>query len=125
MTAINAGLSPDTARITVTPTFSHGGHDCVGPAEEFIIVVNPTAHVLDPPDQLVCNEEATDAVLFGTNNTGGTVTYAWENDNPAIGLAGSGTGDIASFIATNATNFPDTARITVTPTGPNPVAAGV
>src|SRR5690606_29863005 len=41
--------------------------------------------------------------------------YDWTNDNPAIGLSASGAGDIASFIATNTTNAPITAIVTVTP----------
>lgn|GEM_PF-3437313 len=39
-----------------------------------------------------------------------TTTYTWTNNNPAIGLAASGTGDIPAFTATNA----GTATITVT-----------
>ena len=115
-TATNIGLSPITATITVTPTFTNGGKSCVGPSEQFTITVNPTAHVFDPLDQIVCNGESTAEVVFGTNNTGGTVTYAWENDNPSIGLDAIGTGTIPSFIATNLNYETDTARITVNPT---------
>ncbi|TDW52758.1 putative secreted protein (Por secretion system target) [Flavobacterium sp. 270] len=43
------------------------------------------------------------------------VTYSWTNNNTLIGLAASGTGNILSFIATNTTNTPITATITVTP----------
>ena len=115
-TATNLTFGPDTARVTVTPTFSHGGKNCTGPSEEFLIIVNPTANVIDPPDQVVCNGESTGEVVFGTSNTVGTVTYDWVNDNPSIGLGATGTGTIPSFIATNLTFGPDTARITVTPT---------
>ena len=38
---------------------------------------------------------------------------------PSIGLAASGTGNIASFTATNATNAPVIATITVTPSYTN------
>ena len=50
------------------------------------------------------------------NPTPGTASVTWTNNNTAIGLAASGTGDIASFAATNTTNAPITAQIIVTPT---------
>ena len=46
-----------------------------------------------------------------------TCTYNWTNSNPAIGLAASGSGDIASFTATNTTGSPITATIIATPSG--------
>ncbi|MBK9398510.1 MAG: hypothetical protein IPN55_15220 [Saprospiraceae bacterium] len=44
----------------------------------------------------------------------GTV-FNWTNNTPSIGLPASGSGDIASFTATNATNDPVVATVTVTP----------
>ena len=52
--------------------------------------MNPTAEMNDPEDMVVCNAEVTDAVEFTTDNTGGTTTYTWTNDTPAIGLAATG-----------------------------------
>jgi hypothetical protein len=75
--------------------------------------------VNDPSDQVVCNGNPTAAVTFGTNRTGGATTYAWTNNNTSIGLAASGTGNIASFTATNAGTAPVIATITVTPTFTN------
>jgi gliding motility-associated-like protein len=49
-----------------------------------------------------------------------TCLYNWVNSNPAIGLAASGTGDIAAFTATNTTGSTISATITATPTGPSP-----
>ena len=43
------------------------------------------------------------------------ITYSWTNSNTSIGLAASGTGNIPSFVATNSSNLPVTATITVTP----------
>jgi gliding motility-associated-like protein len=60
--------------------------------------------------QAVVNGANTAAVTFGSG-----CTYNWTNSNPAIGLAASGTGDIASFKAINNTNSPITAIITATP----------
>jgi hypothetical protein len=54
-------------------------------------------------------------VTFSSSTTGGTITYSWTNNNTAIGLAASGTGNIASFVARNTTADPIVATITVTP----------
>jgi YVTN family beta-propeller protein len=67
--------------------------------------VNPIAN------QTVCDNTATTAIHFSGTGT----SYSWTNSNPVIGLAASGTGDIASFIASNTGNIPVTATITVTP----------
>jgi len=42
-------------------------------------------------------------------------TYSWTNDNPSIGLAASGTGNLPAFTAVNNGTIPVTANITVTP----------
>ena len=100
-TATNAGTAPVVATIVVTPHFENGTVTCDGPAKTFTITVNPVAEVDQPASQVVCNNSAT-AVAFTTPNTGGTVTYTWTNDQPTIGLAANGTGDISSFTAINA-----------------------
>ena len=76
-------------------------------------MVNPTPDVTGYGNQTVCNNTATAEVDFGSSTTG--TTYSWTNSDPTIGLAASGTGDIASFTATNATSAINTATITVTP----------
>ncbi|HFS67919.1 MAG TPA: T9SS type B sorting domain-containing protein, partial [Flavobacteriia bacterium] len=76
--------------------------------------VNPTPVMATVTDQIVCNTDATTAVVFSSSVIG--TTFNWTNDTPSIGLAASGTGDIASFIATNTTSTAVTATITVTPT---------
>ncbi len=114
-TATNAGTAPVVATITVTPHFENGSVTCDGPPQTFTITVNPTAEVDQPADQVVCNGAAVAVVNFTTTNTGGTVTYTWTNDQPSIGLAAAGSGDIASFTATNAGTAPVVATITVTP----------
>jgi hypothetical protein len=115
-TAINAGNVPVTATITVTPVFTNGGISCPGATSTFTITVNPTANVNQPADQVLCNGSGTAAVNFV--GTVAATTYSWTNSNPAIGLAASGTGNIASFTATNGTAAPITAIITVTPSSP-------
>ena len=118
-TAINTGTSPVVATIVATPTFTNGGVGCTGPTKTFTITVNPTGQVNQPASEVLCNGSSTTAVTFGTGNTGGTTTYAWTNDTPGIGLAASGTGNIASFAAVNTGTSPLVASIVVTPTFTN------
>ncbi|HEX8020923.1 MBG domain-containing protein [Mucilaginibacter sp.] len=64
--------------------------------------------------QTVANGQGTAAITFPS----GSCTYNWVNDNPSIGLAASGTGNIASFTAVNTGSTPVTATITATPANP-------
>ena len=109
-TGTNTSNDPITANITVTPV----ANGCEGTPQNFNITVNPTATVNKPGDQTVCNEETVSAINFSGSSVSGT-TYKWTNDNPSIGLAASGTGNISSFTGTNTSNDPITANITVTP----------
>ena len=67
--------------------------------------VNPVAN------QFLCNNTATTAINF----TGTATTFNWVNNTASIGLAASGTGNIASFTALNTSAVAVTATITVTP----------
>ena len=109
-TAVNNTLSNVTATITVTPT----ANGCTGPSKTFTIIVHPTPDVLQPSDQTVCNNGNTATIVFTGNVTG--TTYNWTNNNPSIGLATAGTGNINSFVAVNNSSTTIAAIITVTPT---------
>jgi hypothetical protein len=107
--ALNSGSTPQTATITVTPV----ANGCSGTPVSFTITVNPIPTVNPIANQTVCAGTATTAVTFGGNNAG--TTYNWTNSNTAIGLAASGSGNIASFTATNAGAAPISGNIVVTP----------
>jgi hypothetical protein len=81
------------------------------------VIVNPIPTVNQPANQVVCNRSNTTAVAY-TGAVAGTV-YSWTNNTPSIGLAASGTGDIAAFAAVNTTQTPVVATITVTPSFTN------
>jgi hypothetical protein len=114
-TTTNAGSSPVTATIIVTPNFNNGSIDCSGPTKTFTITVNPTAQVNQPISQVVCNGSLTSSVILGTANSGGTTTYSWTNNTASIGLAASGNGNIPAFTAVNVGTTPIIATIIVTP----------
>ncbi|MEI7423817.1 MAG: YDG domain-containing protein, partial [Prolixibacteraceae bacterium] len=115
-TAVNAGTAPVVATITVTPTYTSGGLSAVGSAKTFAITVNPTPQVIQPVNQVICNGSVAATVSFATANTGGTTTYTWSNSNTSIGLAASGTGNIAAFTAVNAGSAPVSTTLSVIPT---------
>ena len=113
--ATNAGLIPSVATIQVTPTYTNGGVSCVGSTLTFTITVNPSADVVLPADLTFCTAASTTSVNFTSANNSGATTYEWNNNNPSIGLAASGIGNITSFIAVNTGNVPVVASIAVTP----------
>jgi len=109
-TAINTGSTMVTANITVTPTAA----GCPGTPKSFTIRVNPTPNVVRPADQTLCNNAVTNAVGFSSSVTG--TIFVWTNNNPSIGLAATGNGNIPAFRAVNTGTVPVTATITVTAT---------
>lgn len=84
-------------------------------AEPYTLTVYPSGQVNQPTDVTFCNGESVNPIAFTTTNTGGIIAYDWTNSNTAIGLAASGTGSLSGFTATNTSNFPITATITITP----------
>lgn len=115
-TAQNTTLTPITSTITVTPINNSGITNCQGTPVNFTITVLPSAQVNNLPAFTTCKNTNTPVFSFSTNNTLGTTSYEWSNNNPSIGLASGGTGFIPSFVTTNTTNAPLVAIINVTPT---------
>ncbi len=100
----------DTSIVSIMPT----ANSCTGLPVQFSIVVNPTPNVFAISSQTKCNGALVDTINFGGIVPG--TTYSWVNDSPSVGLAATGNGYIAAFTATNTSNYPDSAIITVTPT---------
>ena len=108
---INTSTTTQTVVYTVTPISSIGA--CIGAPQTVSVIVNPTPNVVDPPDQVVCVDLSTAAIVF-TGSVAGTI-YTWTNSNPSIGLTVSGVGNIAAFMALNPGFTPVVATVTVTP----------
>ena len=89
----DAGVGTHTIVYTAS-----AGVNCLKTASTQIIV-NANPSVNDPADQTVCNNASTSAINFSGSVAG--ATYNWTNDNTTIGLAASGSGNIASFTALN------------------------
>ncbi len=109
-TVFNPSVNPITTTsywVTVTdPTF------CIG-TDTVNITVNPVPSITAPANGTYCDGVNVPASSYAGTPAGGTFT--WTNSDPTIGLAASGTGNTPTFTATNTTNSPITATITVTP----------
>lgn len=108
-TATNSSLVPVTATITVVPSAT----GCTGNPQSFTISVKPTPSVVQPANQVLCNNAMTNPVVF-TGNVAGTV-FTWTNSNPSIGLPAIGNNSIPAFRAVNTGSNPVTATITIVP----------
>jgi hypothetical protein len=98
-TLVNTGTSPGVVTYIVTPHFG----TCAGTPISIPVTVNPLGQVDQEDDQVICQGETTQAVVFSTINTVGTTTYAWQIDKN-IGLTSlSGTGNFPAFTAVNTT----------------------
>ncbi|MFM8485435.1 MAG: hypothetical protein ACKOCH_03785, partial [Bacteroidota bacterium] len=82
---------------------------CSGASVSFTITINPAPTVTDPANQTVCGGTPVQVTFSGTGNP----VFDWTNNNTAIGLAASGSGNI-SFTSAGVSN-PVTGTITVTP----------
>ena len=108
-TATNLSTAPILATITIIPTAT----GCSGPPVTYTITVDPAATVNAIADQVYCNGDAAPVTVITGPITG--TTFTWANDNTSIGLAANGSGDVPAFTATNGTNAPILATITITP----------
>jgi len=108
---INPTQSPISTVITVTPVNFFGGLTCMAPAEDFSITVNPTPTINPIPDQVLCAQSNSPAMLFSGNAT----SFEWSNTNTAIGLSATGLGNISSFVTQNALPSVLSANISVVP----------
>jgi|GEM_PF-757708 len=96
---------------TVTFTITPMANGCTGEAITASVRAYPAQTVDEVADQELCNGDPSAPVSLSGGITG--TTFTWTNDNPSIGLASSGQGDIPSFTATNTSGVPQIANVTV------------
>lgn len=92
-TLINTSSSLDSVRYNVTGM----ANNCVGQTEYAVIYVKPSPIVSPIPAVSVCPGQSIGAFNFTSIPSG--ASYSWTNTSSDIGLAGSGTGNIASWTA--------------------------
>ncbi|MFM2360831.1 MAG: hypothetical protein RLY16_2824, partial [Bacteroidota bacterium] len=88
-------------------------NECGTTTDTDSVVVTTAPDVTVPADVILCGGAAAGA--FNFTSTIGTPVYNWTNNNPAIGLAASGSGNIPAFTAINNGSSPIIATIIVTP----------
>jgi hypothetical protein len=119
----NVGTNSDTftynnpVNNTVVTCVMTSDVSCASPAtatsNTITIAVNPSP-VLDVIENtILCAGTIQTAINFSGVNVA-AANCTWTNSHPAIGLAANGTGNIPPFTATNSTDLPITAIITVT-----------
>jgi gliding motility-associated-like protein len=112
---INNTLTSSTGNIetviySVVPTSTSGS--CAGTAQSVTVTVNPSPTVNAISNQSVCGGAPVTGVTFGSTPAGST--YTWNNNNTGIGLAASGSTNIAGYTAPVVSST-QAATITVTP----------
>lgn len=95
----NTTSAPISSTITVTPEFMDVTK-CVGPTKSFTITVNPKPSMDPLVNKIVCHQDSVKLSAF--KSTTNDATFKWYNSNSAIGLAGSGVGNITAFKGVNA-----------------------
>ncbi|MGZ4078819.1 MAG: PKD domain-containing protein, partial [Bacteroidia bacterium] len=107
-TTTNNTFTPITTIYTVTTTAG-----ICSTTDQVTVTVNPAPVVAVPTITPVCDGSTVTVPNFTSPTPG--ATFTWTNSSPSIGLAANGTGDIASFTATNAGSTTVNATITVVP----------
>ncbi|OYU65292.1 MAG: hypothetical protein CFE22_14450, partial [Cytophagaceae bacterium BCCC1] len=105
----NAGAVDGTVTYNITAT---NAATCNTVDFSISVTIHPVISIDPVADDEVCHNETVPAISFTSTLA---TSYTWTNSNTSIGLAASGTGNIASFTATNTGSTPVTATIVVTP----------
>ena len=79
-----------TATVLVVPA----SFTCLGQPESFTVQINPRPDMAIPPNISVCSGSTVNQSFIGLPGT----VYTWTNNNPAIGLAATGQGNL-SFVS--------------------------
>jgi hypothetical protein len=109
---LGTGPSWTTPTISTTTTYyaSVTENGCTSSRIAVVATIKPNPTVSNPGNKTVCLGTSSPAINFSGSST--SSTYNWTNNNPSVGLAASGTGNITTFTPSAA----GTALITVTPT---------
>ncbi|NTW31238.1 MAG: PKD domain-containing protein [Bacteroidetes bacterium] len=106
-TAMNTGISPVIANISVTPQYTNEGVTCQGSQITFTITVEaPPIVQFSIPNQVICSGNSTTLVNLSSTTAGATTSW---NCTPPAGITGtalSGTTGIPVQTLTNSTNLP-------------------
>ena len=97
---------PEYAYVIVTPHISL----CTGQPDTFQITINPSPVINPIPNQVLCDGDSTNDILFSGGES--NCIYYWSFDDPNLGISLNGAGDINSFEAKNDLPYPVTSNFT-------------
>jgi gliding motility-associated-like protein len=107
-TLLNTGNTIDTVQYVV----SAGNVACPGANVTVLVAVQPNLTINQNADISVCPSTEINPTNYTSTPPG--ATFTWTNNNTAIGLGSSGTGDVPTWVApTNTTGNPITGSIQV------------
>jgi hypothetical protein len=106
----STNTTTDSIQSFVSARATAGG--CTGPDSTFRVVVYPVPVVTAVPNIIGCNGQPIADISFVSNITNST--FNWTNSNGTIGILSAGSGDITGFNATNTSNAPVVANLSVT-----------
>ncbi len=106
-----AASTPNTYTVTYTMAAAGG---CGAATATAPITIKPLPSVNNVLDYKYCPGATTSVVTFTSTPAGST--FAWSNNNTAIGLGASGIGNLPAFTATNPATSPYISTISVIPT---------
>ncbi|WP_161499280.1 Ig-like domain-containing protein [Flavipsychrobacter stenotrophus] len=98
--AVDTSSVAIVSMVTVTPV----ADGCSGVSQNFTITVHPSPTVSVPSNQSLCNGSLT--TLISISGTVPGTAYSWSCSDSAIGVAGSGIGNITSFTTINSGSTP-------------------
>ncbi len=102
---------------TVTPSLVTNGQTCAGIPQQFTITaVDPIPNIYPTLDTALCSGETFHQHVFGGTISNPNVTYNWQNNETASGLASNGINLIPTQILTNNSLADIVSQIIVTPT---------
>jgi hypothetical protein len=93
--------TPTSSELNYWFRLAVNNNGCITYTNASKVIINEKPVVNQPANVQACNNGTVPAITF-TGTPSGT-TFSWTNDNTAIGLGASGTGNIPSFTATNNT----------------------
>lgn len=108
------GNSFATSNGTQLITYSYTDANGCSNTADATVTVNPMPTVDAITNQSLCPGQSSTAINFTSPVAGST--FAWTNNQPGIGLAAGGNGNIAAFTVSNSTGSAVVATVTVTAT---------
>lgn len=109
-----AALNDSNVLISVPIKVTPYANNCSGPSDSIEIFIKPTPIVDSISDQVICNSDLSDSIVY-ISSVAGTTFTTWSDNLYSIGFSGGTNLGIPSFVVKNPADTPIVARIRVLP----------